>query len=174
LVPRVFGQTEKARQKKTVKPKEAKQWDEKTFLEELRATRGAKAALTAKEVFDWVSPQVSVMSWGTGPQNGSVIPTIKRNTTSYRLFRMATNGRFVFRFDWLKETPAFEAEASRRELLDKVNSIPGVHFSDDVLVKRARVPITTFCDGQAMQAVKSLIKWMIDRIEVVAGNERAD
>ena len=68
---------------------------------------------------------------------------------------MNTEGWFVFRFDWLSKKPPFSDEVSRKELLDKINEIPGLTFDADVLKKRARIPFDTLTTGSAIDKLNA-------------------
>ena len=54
LVPRVLGQTAEARQKKTSSaPRSSRQWDERSFLEEIERRAGLTEAEVARKIIDW-------------------------------------------------------------------------------------------------------------------------
>jgi len=53
LVPRVLGQTEAARQKKSSGTSAGKQWDEASFIDNLRLHRGDEEVAVAEKCLDW-------------------------------------------------------------------------------------------------------------------------
>lgn len=164
LVPRVIGQTETARQKKSSGAMPGKQWNESLFMAAVEEGSGTAARKVAEELLHWITPQVTVVWWGTGPKEGGLIPIIQHGKTKYHVCRMATPGRFVFRFDWLYKKPPFADEAVRLRLLAKINEIPGVHFSDDVLTKRARIPFEKLTMPDAMNKLKEAMTWLIEQV----------
>lgn len=169
LVPRVLGQTETARQKKSSGTKTGKQWDEALFMSALEERTGSAARRVAEELVHWITPQVTYVWWGTGSKEGGIVPTIQHGKTKYHVCRMATQGWFVFRFDWLYKKPPFTDEAVRRQLLAKINEIPGVTFGQDVLTKRARIPFEKLTTTAAVEKLKSAMSWLIEQVKVECG-----
>ena len=169
LVPRVVGQTETARQKKSSGTKGGKQWDEAMFMAALEERSGEAARKVAEDILHWITPQVTYVWWGTGSKVGGIVPTIQHGKTKYHVCRMATQGWFVFRFDWLYKKPPFSEEAVRRQLLAKINEIPGVIFSEDVLTKRARIPYEKLMTNEAVEKLKSAVTWLIDQVNAESG-----
>ena len=161
LVPRVLGQTENARKKKASGASAGKEWDEASFMAALRQGKGDAAHKAAKQLLDWITPQVTNVWWGRGSRYGSIIPTIQHGRTKYFVCRMATEGWLAFRFDWLSKNPPFNDEAVRKELLSRINQIPGMQFSEDVITKRARVPFEKVTSLEAMEKLKDAVAWLI-------------
>lgn len=173
LVPRVVGQTETARQKKSSGTKSSTQWDEPMFMTALEARSGVASRKVAEEVLHWITPQVTYVWWGTGSKEGGIVPTIQHGKTKYHICRMATQGWFVFRFDWLYKKPPFSNETVRRQLLGKINEIPGVAFGEDVLTKRARIPFEKLVNGEALKMFKSTVSWLIEQVKAECDKENA-
>ncbi len=164
LVPRVLGQTETARRKKGGGEK-ATPWERPSFMNAVRASSGEATVKVAEELLDWITPQVSEVWFGSGAKLGGIVPYIRKGSTNYHVCRMTTHGRFVFCFDWLYKKPPFDNEAVRRELLAKINAIPGVQFGDEVLKKRARIPFKALANPVAMEKLKTAATWLIAQIK---------
>lgn len=160
LVPRVVGQKKPSETKTT-----GKEWDEVSFMNALREAKGETIQTMAKELLDWITPQVTSISWGRGLTEGGIVPVIQYGNTTIRICRMVSQGRFVFRFDWLCKKPPFSDKSVLQELLAKINDIPGVHFGEDVLTKPARIPFQTLTNPVALEKLKATVKWMIDLIK---------
>lgn len=169
LVPRVLGQTESARQKKSSGTNAGKQWDESMFMAALEERSGAGSRKVAEDILHWISPQVTYVWWGTGSKEGGIVPTIKHGETKYHVCRMATQGWFVFRFDWLYKKPPFSDEAVRRQLLAKINEIPGVNFGENVLTKRAKISFDKLNTSDALEKLKSTVAWLIEQVKTECG-----
>ncbi len=173
LVPRVVGQTETARQKKSSGTKVGKQWDEALFMSALEERSGLAARKVAEDILHWITPQVTYVWWGTGSKEGGIVPTIQHGKTKYHVCRMATQGWFVFGFDWIYKKPPFSDESVRRQLLAKINEIPGVVFGEDVLTKRARIPFEKLTSNEAVEKLKAVMAWLIEQVKIECGKEDA-
>ena len=164
FVPRVLGQTEAARQKKSSSTKEGKKWDEALFMAALEKQKGEAARKVAEDLLHWIEPQVTHVWWGVGSREGGIVPTIQHGKTKYHVCRMATQGWFVFRFDWLCKKPPFNDETVRKQLLAKINEIPGMQFGEDVLKGRARIPFEKLTTAEAVEKLKSAVTWLIEQV----------
>jgi hypothetical protein len=168
LVPRVFGQTESARIRKTGGVI-LRNWNESLFMTALKDAKGNASQVVAKEILDWIRPQVDELWFGRGEREGGVIPIVEHGGVRYHLCRLTTRGWFVFRFDWLYRKPPFADESVRRELLAKINAIPDVQFGEEILTKRARIPLESLRSALATAKLKEAIACMVDQIRANAG-----
>lgn len=169
LVPRVIGLTETARRKKASGAKAGKQWDEAQFMAALEEGSGAAARNVAEELLRWITPQVTHVWWGTGSTHGGIVPMIQHGKMKYHVCRMATQGWLVFRFDWLYKKPPFSDESVRRQLLAKINEVPGLHFGDNVLTRRARIPLDKLTTLEALEKLKAAVSWLIEQVNAECG-----
>jgi len=167
LVPRVLGITEAVRQKKHLAPSVGKQWDEPMFMTALKENAGEEVRSLVQDLLNWITPQVSHVFWGQGQKNSCFIPTIRRGKVDYQVCRMNSDGVFVFRFDWLNKKPPFDNEIVLRELLGKINSIPGIYnrFSEEVISSRARFPFSDISTNESIDALKSALAFIIDSVK---------
>ena len=78
LVPRVLGQTETARQKKSADRGEARQWDEASFFSDLTQRRGEQEAAVARILLEWAKEHGLRIWWGKGKQDGFVLPDVRQ------------------------------------------------------------------------------------------------
>eukprot|EP00913_Durusdinium_trenchii_P019521 g18351.t1 len=169
LVPRVLGQSETARKKKGAGAKTGKQWDEPSFMAVVEERFGMAERKVAEELLHWITPLVTYVWWGSGSKDGGIVPVIQHGKTKHHICRMATQGVFVFRFDWLQKKPPFSDEAARRQLLAKINEIPDVHFGDEFLTKAARIPFAKLTTDGAVGKLKETVLWLIDRVKTERG-----
>jgi hypothetical protein len=173
LVPRVVGQTETARQKKSSGTKAAIEWNEELFMKAVRNRCGEGPQAAAKDLLDWIAPKVSHIWWGRGSKEGGIVPTIVHGKTKHYVCRMATQGWFIFRFDWLSRKPPFSDESLRRDLLKRINEIPGVQFSDDVLTRRTRIPFRVLTNPSAAEKLKETLAWLIEQVKSESASDAA-
>lgn len=172
LVPRVLGQTETARLKKSAGTNSGKQWNKDLFMEAVQERSGEAARRAAEDILEWITPQVTLLWWGTGSRDGGIVPTIVHGRTKYHICRLASQGWFVFRFDWLCRKPPFDDESVRQQLLAKINNIPGVNFDEDVLTKRARIPFEKLTSSEALAQLKVAVSSMLELVAVECGQTR--
>lgn len=59
------------------------------------------------------------------------------------------------------------------EVLAKINEIPGVVFGEDVLTKRARIPIEKLTSNEAVEKLKTVMAWLIGQVKADLGKENA-
>jgi hypothetical protein len=91
LVPRVYGLTAEAEQRKTAATRPSRQWDEAAFFQELER-QGEAEANVARQILDWSRPQVSRVYWGKGVQSGSFVPILNHKGRDHQLFAVWTSG----------------------------------------------------------------------------------
>lgn len=84
---------------------------------------------------------------------------------------MSSQGWFVFRFDWLYKKTAFSDEAVRRQVLATINEIAGVHFDDDVLTKRARIPFNKLTTADALKKIKAAVASLIAQVKTESARD---
>ena len=139
-------------------------WDQSKFLAEMERNNGKDVREAAEEMFSWLAPKVSYPWFGYGVKDGGVVFMIRHGGIKYHVCRMSTQGRFIFRFDWLSRRVPFSEEKVRRDLLNKINSIPGVQFKDDVLNRRARIPFEKLTSKEAISKLQETVLWLIEQI----------
>ena len=165
FVPRVFGQSETARQKKGPGISTEGHWDEKSFLRALEQTSGAACREAAEDILHWIAPQVTRVWYGKGPTEGGLVPCIERGGKQYHICRMTTRGGFAFRFDWLCRKPQFSDDAVRRQLLARINQIPQIAFGEEVLTRQALIPFEKLTDTAASEHLKAALAWLIEQVK---------
>src|SRR5262245_42505270 len=74
LVPRMLGQTETARQRKNPESGKPRQWDEKSFLTDLRDRQGKPVEAVARRLLEWTNARRLRIWWGQGKKDGSFFP----------------------------------------------------------------------------------------------------
>lgn len=51
----------------------------------------------------------------------------------------------------------------------KLNEIPGQHFDDTILTKRARIPFEALAGNDALEKLKAVIEWLIEQVKAECG-----
>lgn len=161
LVPRVYGQTEGARQKQ---PRGAgKQWDEPSFFAEAER-RVPNSVGVLRRVLEWARARDLRLSWGRGTLDGSLSPVLDHAGESYSFVAFWTSGLVQIQFGQMLRKAPFEDEALRRELLQRLNKIPGVSIPDTKLNVYPGFPISLVTQPAALESLLAVFNWVLDRI----------
>ena len=127
LVPRVIGQTAAAQQAKSAGREPSRQWDEESFFATLAQRGQPEVTDVARELLNWAKRNELRVWWGRGKQDGSMVPVLDVLGASYFPFSVWTYGRLEINFQYMTNGP-FADEEMRRELLAKLNALPGVRI----------------------------------------------
>jgi hypothetical protein len=133
LVPRVHGQTEDAKAKKLINTVQKRQWDEESFFKDLKSRRGSEEAEIARKILEWAKDKLPRFWWGKGKQDGSFYPVLDMHGEQYYPINIWTYGKIEIQFQWLMNKPPFNDEMKRKELLRRLNQIPGVEIPEKAI-----------------------------------------
>src|SRR5690606_37724033 len=117
-----------------------------------------------RRILDWISPLVSEIRWGKGSTHGSFYPLVWQNGTYYRFFVVYSNGYVEISFQHYMKTPPFDSEEKRRELLARLNEIPGISWPEDVITRRPSIPFSVLTNEAALRQFFATFEWMINEI----------
>ena len=164
LVPRVIGQTQEAKDRKS--PTVGKPWNESSFFDELAKHVTPEDAETVRKIFDWTKKNATGINWGKGLVTGSFVPTYDTSKgVHYQLFAMFTSGNIQIYFGVYKNRPEFEDDSKRIELLDKLNSIAGVNIPPDGINRFPNFPISAINNEQALKQFFETYEWFLGAIK---------
>lgn len=161
LVPRVIGQTAEVEARKgRHTSRSGRQWDEQSLFADLMQRRGEGEARVARELYQWMLARGWEPTFGNGKQDGSFIPVFAANGRHFPI-ALYSSGQIEVQFQHLK--PPFDGEQARRDLLDRVNQVPGVSFGPDVISRRPSIPLSLMAhDPAASEELKDVIEWFED------------
>jgi hypothetical protein len=161
LVPRVFGPVRTPKAKSGDGQK--RQWDEESFFPELKARHGDEACRVAQGILAWVKENTSLW-WGQGKRSGSFIPFFPYNEKNNPLFAVWTYGVVEVYFYWLATKPPFDSEEKRRELLERLNQIPGVSLPPDSINRRPSFKLSALAVDGALEQFLAVYDWVMAEI----------
>ncbi|MCP4536171.1 MAG: hypothetical protein GY832_03405 [Chloroflexi bacterium] len=167
LVPQVVGQTSQAQGRKSGGRAKKRKWDEPSFFRELEERNDAVAVTIARAILDWARSNVTRIWWGEGMRSGSFVPTLNYNERDHQLCAVWTNGAVEIYFYWFQYKPPFDSEEKRRELLARLNAIPGVSLPDDAIARRPGIPLSTLADESALQQFLHVFDWVVQEIKAL-------
>jgi hypothetical protein len=167
MVPRVFGLTAGATGRKRGVPGEARQWDERSFFEELIAQGGGDTVDTARAILDWVRRKVSRIWWGQGRELGSFVPILDLAGKKIHFFAVWTTATVEIYFQHLQGKPPFDSEEKRRELLNRLNEIPGFNLTDEAITRRPTRPLTLLRVPSSLKLFQETIEWGLAEVQQI-------
>jgi hypothetical protein len=165
LVPRVIGQTTEAERKKGGPASAEKHWDESSFFEELRQSRGEKDVEPARTVLDWAKRSVSRIWWGKGSTYGSFYAMLDYKGAKHFVVSVWTYGRVEIPFQWMLTRQPFESDAKRLELRERLTRIPGVAISADAITRRPTIPLAVLTDDAILEQFLSVLDWYLAEVK---------
>ena len=164
LVPRIIGQTQEAKDRKS--PTVGKQWNEISFFDELAKHVTPEHVETVRKIYDWTKKNATGINWGKGLVTGSFVPTCNTSRgVHYQLFAVFTSGNIQIYFGVYKNRPEFKDDSKRIELLDKLNSIAGVNIPPDGINRYPNLPISAINNEHALKQFFETYEWFLDVIK---------
>lgn len=124
IVPRVFGRSELLSARKSARSGR-RQWDEPSFLEEVRNTSGDRAANGGKALFADVRSAGFSVRWGTGAKYGSAII----GSGDIWPIQLYTTGVFYIQFNEILGKKKLRDRGAEQEWVELINNIDGVELS---------------------------------------------
>ena len=160
LVPRVIGRTlDRSRERP------ARQWDEGSFFSVLESRHGNNAAATGRALLEWSRANSLRIWWGKGQQDGSFMPMFDHQGLTYWLLAVWTHGRVAIQFAMMRTKPPFDTDHKRKELLSRLNAIPGIALPEDAVNRYPSIPLSALGNEQSLRQFIEVFKWMIDEIK---------
>jgi hypothetical protein len=166
LVPRVFGQTEQAQQRKSVAGGNAARWDEVSLFEVLATKQAEEDVAVARRLLTWGTQRGARLDYGSGVSHGSVFFVFNREGRSIWPIALWTYGKIEIQFQHLLKDEAFESEDVRRELQRRLNAIPGVNIPDEGLTRRPSVALSSLRPEGSMRLFTDALDWVLERFGV--------
>jgi len=166
LVPTQVGLTERARSAKRV-TSELEPITKEEWLDRFQQKHGEDARKAASRVIDWaVAKGCSVGPSKTQDSFSISVPTAE-GKTAWPFFIRHSNGRFETSLQYLQYRPAFSSEEARQEILNKLNTLPGVTLSTQKPTGWPGFPAEQFVEDDAWKSFEPIAEWIMT--EVVKG-----
>jgi hypothetical protein len=173
LVPRVLGQTEAARQKKSADRGESRQWEEASFFEALRQRRGEQEEAIARRLLEWAKRHGLRIWWGQGEKDGSFFPMYDNKYGKNSLFSVWTYGAVELQFQHMKRSP-FSVPEQRRDLVNRLRMIESVSIPDGALDKRPSFGLGHLAGSGSLDKFLGAFDWMLSEIKGIENRMDAD
>jgi hypothetical protein len=126
LVPRVVGQTERARSQRRAAPG-GPPWNEARLLESIERRSGPDACEVARRIIELSAATATYYWWSpSATNNGGVIPVYKQGDDEHFPYQLWSSGTVEFRFTYERKRPPFSDPALRSEWLSRLSKLPGL------------------------------------------------
>jgi hypothetical protein len=169
LVPRIIGETAAAETRKRASTGSGRRWDERSFFAVLEERRGAEETRAARAIEAWASTQLPRYTWGKGKVDGSFIPALDHVGQAHYPIAVYTYGSVEIQFQWMTRPP-FDDLDLRRDLLRRLNEIPGVTIPDEAITRRPRIPLDLLArDPAALDALLHTLDWFCETVRTSRG-----
>ena len=163
LVPRVIGRTIESHRQPS-----PKQWDEPSFFSDLESRRGKDQAATARAVLDWARNHSLRIWWGKGRHYGTFMPMFDYQGGEYWTLSVGTDGRVTIQFGMMRTRPPFDSDDRRKELLGRLNAIPGVAIPEDGINRYPSIQLSVLGNDKSLGQFVEVFQWMIDETKSFA------
>jgi hypothetical protein len=167
LVPRVLGQTETARQKKSADRSEKRQWDERSFFYALSERTGDPEVSMARSLLEWVRTKGLRIWWGEGKNDGSFFAMYDNKAGKSPMFSVWTYGTVELQFQRMNLQPFTEA-GKRQELATRLHAIPGVSIPEMALTKRPSFKLGLLTVERSLNTFLEILDWVLSEIKKAA------
>lgn len=145
-------------------PKAVMQWNEELFFQDLESRRGLEEADIARKILQWTKDKLPKIWWGRGKVDGSFYPMLDHKEKSYYPICIWSYGKVEVQFQYLKRNPPFDSESKRKELLERLNRIPGFSIPDDAIERRPNVYLAVLKNKDALDQFLETLDWAVQEI----------
>lgn len=157
-VPRVIGQTARARQQKRTS-RTSRVWDEASFFAEIARACSSEDVEFVRGLYDWAVERWGPPNWGTGTTRGSFMIRPEK----YPLLIVRTDGVMQLWFaamGW----PPFDDHAERMRLIERFNVVPGVALEPTSTEGMGKIHVADVRFHTALPAFREALDWAASRI----------
>lgn len=124
-----------------------------------------------KQIFEWQKKEKFNIQWGKGKIDGSFQPILFIKNKPHHLFSVWTYGTVEILFERMKSEPPFKDEATRIELLDKLNSITGIELEKKKINVRPSIRFSVFNNQKTVDDFLSVWDWFIRKVKLFSEQE---
>jgi hypothetical protein len=94
----------------------------------------------------------------------SLFPLVEHKSKQHWPCVFRTDGKVEVSFRRMLYRPHFNQEENRRELLRRLNEIPGVNLPEDSITRLPTVPLSAFLDGARLENLLEVLKWFFEQV----------
>lgn len=144
--------------------KNKKKWDEPSFFQALAQTVDASQVNAAHAILAWGKQHMPSFFWGEGKAYGSFIPGFNHQNHWHQIIGVWTNGYVELQFQYMRGKPVFDNDKKRRELIRRLNQVPGISVDEEKLNQRPSIPLSQFTDPNVLNQFFQVLLWFKEEI----------
>lgn len=126
----------------------------------LEAKCSPEEAQAAHDLGDWLVGLGADLQ----PTPSAFVPHFHIDGSDHRLIKVRVDGGLVMLFGYLARKPPFADEALRRELLRRLNQLPGVSIPEERLSGKPWFPLSVLVNSDALARFKETVEWAVQQI----------
>jgi hypothetical protein len=162
LVPRLVGQTERARTTKTRRAR--REWDQPKLLADIARQKGNDAAAVAEKLFDWAAEHPSVtFDFGKGANAGQATFGLQGDA-ALTAFRLWSDGGVQIPFWFMAGQAPFSKRDMRDELRGRISdALPNKTLAPEEKSKEPRFWITELIEPSVLDTFVGAVEWAVQK-----------
>jgi hypothetical protein len=129
--------------------------------------RGSEEAAVAARVIAWAKERKLRLDWGRGKIYGSFFPVVDHGGDWYAPVSLGTSGTVEVQFHYFASKPPLDAEETRKEFAQRLNSISGVNIPLDAINRRPSFPLAALTEDAALRAFLDTLDWFFAEVRSV-------
>jgi hypothetical protein len=165
IVPKLIGNTTRAIANKSEVPSAPKrQWDEESFFADLGERSDSACVALCRDILEWAQAQGVRVVYGNGKVYGSMILVAGPAPNGYGFVTLWVNGLLEIDLQYMRRSPTFREDETRREVIRKFNEIPGVSIDEARHSLRPNLPLALFVGDPAQHGLFAILSWVTERL----------
>lgn len=164
LVPRVLGQTETARQKKSATTTTYDKIEAAEYLKQIDEERPPAEAKVIRKLIDWARNAGLEDNFNQGVRGSAYIPRLVHNEKRFWPMSIQAKGLVVIQLRWLKDHEPFSEIAKREELLGRLKELPELRVTAAGIDGFPKMPVSVLCDEVQFQKLTAILDWIVQEI----------
>ena len=164
LVPRVLGQTEAARQKKSSGSSGRDKITEGDFLAQVESDRNPTELSVIRKLISWARQVGLADNFRQGQRGSAFIPILHHADRLFYPVSVQRRGMIVVQMRWLRENPPFDDPSKRAELLNRLAAVSGLRMTESGIDGFPKIPIASLSSDEEFLRLVETLEWIVTEI----------
>jgi len=166
LVPRVLGQTETARQKKSSgKASTYHSIDEAEYLRQVDSQLTEPESKVVRRLMEWARTSRLPDNFNQqGAKGSAFIPILEHNGKRIFPVSVQAKGLVAIQLWWLRNHEPFNEVAKREELLKRLQQLPEARVTAAGIDGFPKLPVSVLCEESQFLKLAGILDWIVKEI----------